>query len=391
MSPEPLPAVPRRRVAMAFLALGGGAVGCVVVIGLLAWLMQARSWTQVAPLADPEWGITFSCRYAEYLLLEDPAEGAAGYVDRSHPDRPAWCGETLGRLLDLSGARFLRLSVEWSDVDRGPGRYDWAAIDRQLAEAERRGVDVLMSVGMKSQRHPEYYIPDRLLEGADIPYRGDPADVPAIRDGALALISAAVGHFAGSPAITAWMVENEPFQGSARIEFWALGRDYVREAMAAARAADPAGRPLVLNHSGHWSWDQKWRWAAEGDIVAVNIYPWRNWDLFAIGPKRTIASLELGPISPNWAARRREVAEQPFWITEMQAEPWGDPDIRVFGPGNPAPDMSLGKLRKNVEYSRRTGADRVYLWGSEWWLYQSDGYGDNRWLVAGKAILTGAN
>jgi hypothetical protein len=42
---------------------------------------------------------------------------------------------------------------------------------------------------------------------------------------------------------------------------------------------------------------------------------------------------------------------------------------------------------KNVEYARRTGATRIYLWGAEWWLYQLERFGDGRWLEAVRGVV----
>jgi hypothetical protein len=42
---------------------------------------------------------------------------------------------------------------------------------------------------------------------------------------------------------------------------------------------------------------------------------------------------------------------------------------------------------KNVEYARRTGATRIYLWGAEWWLYQLERFGDGRWLEAVREVV----
>ena len=39
------------------------------------------------------------------------------------------------------------------------------------------------------------------------------------------------------------------------------------------------------------------------------------------------------------------------------------------------------------EDTRRTGADRVYLWGAEWWLYERDHFGDPRWWDMARAVL----
>ena len=104
-----------------------------------------------------------------------------------------------------------------------------------------------------------------------------------------------------------------------------------------------------------------------------------------------IPILELGPLTPNYPARVREAASlgKQTWITELQADPWADPDVRLFSPSNPAPDLTAANLRKNVEYARRTGATRVYLWGAEWWLSQRTRFGDGSWMELGKALIAG--
>jgi len=43
-----------------------------------------------------------------------------------------------------------------------------------------------------------------------------------------------------------------------------------------------------------------------------------------------------------------------------------------------------------VAYARRTGAERIYLWGAEWWLYQEHRFGDGQWLEAARAAAAGA-
>ena len=72
------------------------------------------------------------------------------------------------------------------------------------------------------------------------------------------------------------------------------------------------------------------------------------------------------------------------------AEPWADGDIRYVTPSDPADDMTPQNFERNVEYARRTGATRVYLWGAEWWLLQEQKYGDSAWMtLARQAIAHG--
>ena len=70
-----------------------------------------------------------------------------------------------------------------------------------------------------------------------------------------------------------------------------------------------------------------------------------------------------------------------FWVTELQGEPWTEVDSRLITPENPSDNLSPEGLKANVRYARRTGAERIYLWGAEWWLYQQ-ALDDMSWLNA---------
>jgi hypothetical protein len=160
-----------------------------------------------------------------------------------------------------------------------------------------------------------------------------------------------------------------------------LGREYVAELAEVIRAGDPLGRPVSINHAQHFVFDRRWKWALEdSDALAASIYPYRNVSYFGIDGVVNI--LELGPLNTNYAHQAREAhrAGKQFWVTEMQGEPWTDGDARLISPDAPSPNLSPGKLRKSIAYGRRTGADRVYLWGAEWWLFQRDRYGDSEWM-----------
>jgi len=355
---------------------------------LLAWLFIRLSWPHVEPLGNPEFGINFSCNHAEYLLLEDPALGPAGYVSDDRPGRAEWCAETLGALLRGLGARHVRISVEWSHVEPTPGRYDFRLIDALLAEAERSGAKVLLGVGVKAQRHPEFYIPDWVMAKANLTANPEIDRDPYLRERALAMIAATVAHVADSPAIEAWSADNEPYVPSLRAKAWQLSREFVRLERDAIRANDPKARAISINHAQHFIFDRRWKDAlADGDALAASFYPFRNVQF--LGRNYVIPIAEIGPLAPNYAAQARaaHAVGKPFWITEMQAEPWVEEDLRLVGPDNPSPNLTAANFRKSIEYARRSGADRVYLWGAEWWLFQHQRYGDSTWWDLGRGAI----
>lgn len=382
---------PRVRRRLAALVILGGLLALLVVV-FLALLFLSLSWPHRVSPGDPEFGINFSCNQAEYLLLEGPANGDAT-VDRERPGRAQWCAQTLELLLTGLGARHVRLSVEWDQVEPVEGLFDFELLDAELAAAERTGAKVVLSIGMKAQRHPEYYIPTWTFDkpGGAPRSRADGAEVsrdPVLRTAALTMASAVVRHASSSPVIEGWMAENEPYLGSPRAHRWRLDRDYVRELVAVIRANDPQARPVVINHGEKLVFDHRWRWAlADADVLAGSIYPYRFWPV--PWGKQVQSILELGPLTPNYPERARKARAigKQYWLTELQAEPWADPDVRLITPTNPTKDLTPAHLRKNLDYGRRTGATRIYLWGAEWWLFQRDRYGDSRyWDIARAAI-----
>ena len=380
----------RRRVARAFAIAGGGALLSLAVMAGLAWLFVRLSWPHVEPLGNPEFGINFSCNHAEYLLLEDPALGEDGYVSDDRPGRAEWCAETLGTLLRGLGAKHVRIAVEWSQVEPSPGEYDFRLVDALLAEAGRAGTKVLLGVGVKAQRHPEFYIPEWVLAKADLTRDKEIDHDPYLRERALTMIAAVVAHVAGSPAIEAWGADNEPYVPSLRAERWQLSREFVRLERDAIRANDPRARIISINHAQHFVFDRRWQDAlADGDALAASFYPFRTVAL--LGRDYVIPIPEIGPLAPNYAhqARTAHAAGKPFWITELQAEPWVDEDPRLVGPTNPSPNLTAANFRKSIAYGRRTGADRVYLWGAEWWLFQRQHYGDGSWWEMARATIAG--
>jgi hypothetical protein len=392
--PAPGDAAPgpcRRRVLAAFAALGAGAVVGAGLIVLFAFLFVRLSWPHVEPLGNPAFGINFSCNQAEYLLLEDPSLGPAGYVSDARPGRVEWCASTFSTILRESGAKYARISVEWSQVEPAEGKFDFTLVDALLAAAEQSGAHVMLGVGIKAQRHPEFYLPQWLLDQVHLHDDEVISDDPTVHDRALLMISAVVTHTAISPAVDSWQADNEPYIASSRAYSWTLSEAFAAEEVATIHAADLKDRPVSINQAQHFVFDRRWHDAlADSDILAASLYPFRNYEV--LGHQFVVPILEIGPLAPNYAqqARAAHQSGKQFWLTELQAEPWVDEDIRLISPQHPSPNLPPANFRKNIEYARRSGADRVYLWGSEWWLYEEQHFGDSQWMELGReAISTG--
>lgn len=299
-----------------------------VIVGLSVYF----NLTGPEPREDVDLGVTFSYRYAESLGLD-------------------WKDAYLSMLDDL-GVRKLRIPVYWDLVESTHGSYDYSSVDWQLDEAEKRGVDVILSIGQRVPRWPECHIPGWVKENGTESYRE--AEL-------LGFLKRTVMRYSDRKEIVTWQVENEPF-----LVFFGecppLRSEFLDEEVAFVHELDPS-RPVMLTDSGELS---AWLPAAKrADIFGTTMYrkiykPGFGYFTYPLGPnffrfKETFARLLSG--------------QERFVVIELQAEPWASGWVADVPIEEQFRTMNPDLLRQNVEYAKRVGFSEVYLWGVEWWYW----------------------
>lgn len=367
------------------------------LLGLL--VLVDCQWYTTAAEGRPALGVNFSCQRAHYLGLD--------------------CDALLAAVLDDLGARLVRLSVYWHEAESEPGRYDWRPIERQLDAVHARGGRAVVSIGMKAQRFPEYWLPVWLRQAAPIAPEELPERHPLVRRHLLAFLDAAARRLSVHPAVEALQVENEPYVNyrpnrllrrigrerygpgehrSLQILFlrfgwnattWRISDSFLVEEVATVRAAAPS-TPIVLTHASWLRTDRSWRSLLQlGDVLGQSVYTKQQlgpWPWLYLFPYR------LGPLSPHLPAQARAAARQgkALWITELQAEPFEKSGMDERHAPRAINGFTPGRLAENVTLARRAGATRVYLWGVEWWAFLRARHGDGRLWEAGRAALAEA-
>jgi hypothetical protein len=323
-----------RNVALAGVVLLGAFVG--------------RRWYDTAPLGRPQFGISYSCAQARYLLGQS-----------------ADCSATLGAILDGLGARHVRLSLYWNEVEPRPGVFDFSQSDALIAVATAHGADVLLTVGIKAQRYPEVYLPAWLADTATLAENAVLDKQPGVHAAALAFVRAAVQHYANNPTVAAWQVENEPFiKNFQTIHGWTVSGAMTADEATQVQSTDPLRRPVIVTHSAWTIYDQSWkRVLMLGNVLGENVFTKKAW----LRPWWYFFPYESGPFTPDLpgqAALARRSHKQ-LWITELQAEPEEKRSLPNTLDGN-ADSMTPESFAATLKLARRSGATRVYLWGAEW-------------------------
>lgn len=315
----------------------------VVVIIVLAY---AGLWFLNTKEYPVEYGISFNQNYAASLGLD-------------------W-KKTYTDILTELKPKYIRLGVEWSEVEPEPGKFDFSNVDFMMNEAAKNNTKVLLAVGQKVPRWPECYFP-AWFETAE-----------KKNEVVLQYVTKTVEHYKNHQALELWQVENEPYIPFDFGVCHNFNPELVSQEITLVKNLDSNHKVLVTD-SGELS---TWRKAmSAGDLFGTTLYRTVS------GPMGWYFTYDWVPASFYRVKAMffsRPIAE--MFVAELQAEPW----YSGTGPLNtPVAEsektMNPERLQKHFDLVKHIGMPRAYLWGAEWWYYMKEKNGDARyWEMAKK-------
>jgi hypothetical protein len=319
---------------------------CVIVLVLLA---AAFFYFRFQPTADPGWGVTFSRSQAEYLGFD-------------------WKTMYLDILNDLQPKK-LRLVAYWETMEAQPDLWYFQDIDEMLAEADKRGLDVTLAIGLKVPRWPECHYPAWYKDLS-------PDEQTAAH---LHMVEMAVNHFKSHPSIKIWQIENE-----AMFNFGdqcpEIPPEILKQELKIVRAAD--SRPILMSDSGELG-----RW-----IPTAKLGP----DILGSTMYRVVYNSKYGyiqyPLPPAFFRIKAGLTEtftnvREFKGVELQAEPWFNTDVYRMDLETQKNLMNPKIFAANVAYAQKVGFEDNYLWGVEWWYWMAQKNHDWGMWEAARTLL----
>jgi hypothetical protein len=316
----------------------GAIAAAIVLFFIILWLPV---FNRAKPI---EFGISFSKSYAESLGLD-------------------WQKAYLAILDDL-GAKRLRIQSEWDEVEATEGNYNFEALDWQIAEAEKRGIKVLLVVGERQPRWPECHTPVWLTDSP----RSE------VQERVIEFLKTTVNRYKNSSAVVMWQVENEPlfnFFG----ECPRSDKNFLKSEIELVRSLD--SRPILITDSGELS---TWRKTAHlGDYFGTTVY-------------RIVYNPYLGYFYHFWPpsfyrlkAKLVGLPREKIIIAELQAEPWAkNGSIKDMPIEEQKKIMGPQKIENLLNFARKTGFSPAYIWGAEWWYWLKEHGDDSVWFVGKK-------
>jgi len=311
-----------------------------LVLGLFLVLLFFLFLFPVPQAEKIKWGVNFSAKQATLLGVD-------------------WKENYLALLDDL-GVKRIKLITYWDELESEKGKYNFADLDWQINEAEKREANILLVVGVKTPRWPECHIP---LWAKDFSQEKQ-------QEEALILLEKIVLRYRDSSSIWAWQAENEPFFPFGECPW--QDESFVRKEVALIKLLDKKSRPVLISDSGEWSF---WFRAAKlGDIVGTTLYR-KVWS----APAKRYMTYFFPANSYYWKAKLIEkVFHKKVICVELQAEPWGRVLLYDLPLVEQEKTMNPLRFKKIVNFAKRTGFDEFYLWGSEWFFWLKEKQNDPR-------------
>lgn len=290
-------------------------------------------------------GTTFSYREAEWLGLN-------------------W-QETLRAIISL-GLKPIRIGAYWSEIEKNPGKYSFPILDKIIEILADKKVPIILEVGLKAPRWPEFYFPDWLEKRINLlPFQ--PIKNSVIQKPLLNFLEKTIIRYETNKYIRWLNIENEPlnFSGQKQIR---IQPNLLKKEIKLARKLSK--KPIILN-----SWvemhplkrsarDLAWRENSlpiclqEGDILGLSVYP-----KYPGQPK--IQKEEWQFLAQLFERARGK--QKDAWITELQAEPWEKNGQKDFK--NPLGNQSCQPkdIKDYLTIAENLGFKTILLWGAEFW------------------------
>jgi hypothetical protein len=302
----------------------------LILVFFLAILSYKKNPTHIT------YGVTFSKFYSDQLNL--PFQST--YIS----------------ILDELKVKKLRLVAYWQLIEPQKDSYDFADLDFQVIEAQKRNAEVILAVGRRVPRWPECHIPDWAKK---MSWEDQKKEI-------LAYLEKTVERYKGYSNIKYWQVENEPYLTIfSKENCGELDQIFLREEIALVKRLDP-GRPILVTDSGNLGlWNGAWR---AGDIFGTSVYMYL-WNP-EIGQVKSIYLPSFYKAKTNLMSLI--YGNKPNLLIELSLEPWLIEPITEAPIETQLARMDINKFNEVINFAKQTGFDEQYLWGVEWWYWMQN-------------------
>ena len=249
-------------------------------------------------------------------------------------------------------------------IETEKDKFNFLKIKKILNFYEKNNQNIILTVGIKAQRWPEYYWPD-FIENKN-------PNNEKTQNEILDFIKQSIKELKKYSCIKYWQIENEALDPSGP-KNQQIPLAFLKKEIDTIKKID--SRPII---STAWGNDLIKRKSLEKlnpltEIIGLDLY-YKQFIGETLGK-----TIYLGPqfSTKKFKKHLSKFPENKFWITELQAEPW-EKDESTYLSANPK-SISPQLLEKNLEKVLALPIETILFWGFEYWLWRKLN-GDNSYF-----------
>jgi hypothetical protein len=256
----------------------------------------------------------------------------------------------------------VRIGTYWDEIEPEKGKYDFSFLDRQAEILTKGKTEIVLELGMKAPRWPEYYLPV-WLQDKEI-------NSEEVLDRVLVFLERVVKKYGKNPQVKWLNVENEPLNYSGPNDKRIASATLKKEIGLVGRLS---GKPVILNSwvemhprrrflrkvlRGEKAVDCCLEW---GDILGLSLYPKY--------PGSPLIKDHHWLFLKGILKKAKDLKKQ-VWVTELQASPWEEKrKSSIFSPSD---------IIDYFNQLKSLGFSTILFWGAEFW-YQQLKEGNQKW------------
>jgi len=268
------------------------------------------------------------------------------------------------------GIPIVRIGLKWSKIETEKGKFNWSVYDEILQFLERNNTKVILCLGMKSPRWPEFFIPEWLgfkgYKGFKVQNNND-----ILRQRLFLFLEKAIKRYLEFKSISTIQLENEPLLKSGPqkgridqlflIEEFSYLKTLTNLKIILNAQALPTTGIIAEYLKGRNEYKKKLIEIC--DAFGMNIYERFEGKTLG-GFKKTFRAGKFVWRYLKSLINHANIYKKEIVVTELQAEPWqfGEVDLKdAYANRTCNPKMVL----QNIQRVKNLGIETILLWGFE--------------------------
>lgn len=250
--------------------------------------------------------------------------------------------------------KWVRLGCYWNEIEIVKGKYNWIELDKIVNQAQKLDLKIILTVGSKAPRWPEFYTPEWLIDNE-------------LEFNLLQFINAVVIRY--KYIVNVWQVENEPLDPSGT-NHSSISVDLLKKEIQTIRSIDRE-KPIIINI---WANDKRQDVFVQlkdldFDILGLDWYPWQlKWKWLTKFGSPTRGS-QWDPVELHNEINTK-FTDKKIWISELQIEPWIEQQLNIIQKEHRAWTWNKFELAK--ESTAGFSPEVILVWGMEYWAWRQN-------------------